>query len=126
MMRRSLARAVVIAASIGLSSTSHAFSQATRPRLLVVISIDQFRPDYLQRFRRYFGPGGFNLLLSQGAEFSQAQYEHSITQTCPGHAVILTGSYANKNGIVANTWYNPELRRAEYCAADTSAKLIGA
>ena len=80
---------------IGLFSAPDAFSQATRPRLLVVISIDQFRPDYLQRFRRYFGPGGFNLLLSQGAEFSQAEYEHSITQTCPGHAVILTGSYAN-------------------------------
>jgi hypothetical protein len=126
MMRRSLLRAGVIAASIGLFSTSHAFSQTPRPRLLVVISIDQFRPDYLQRFRRYFGPGGFNLLLTQGAEFSQAQYEHSITQTCAGHAVILTGSYANKNGIVANTWYNPALRRAEYCAADTAAKLIGA
>ena len=60
MMRRSLIRAGVIAASIGLFSTSAAFSQASRPRLLVVISIDQFRPDYLQRFRRYFGPGGFN------------------------------------------------------------------
>ena len=126
MMRRSLFRAGLLAASIGLLSAPDAFSQATRPRLLVIISIDQFRPDYLQRFRPYFGPGGFNLLLSQGAEFSQAQYEYSITQTCPGHAVILTGSYANKNGIVANTWYNPALRRAEYCAADTAAKLIGA
>jgi len=92
----------------------------------VVISIDQFRPDYLQRFRRYFGPVGFNLPLSQGAEFTQAQYQYSITQTCAGHAVILTGSYANSNGIVANTWYNPALRRTEYCAADTAAKLIGA
>jgi len=96
-----------------------------RPRLVVVISIDQFRADYLQRFRRFFGPGGFNLLLREGADFSEAQYQHSITQTCPGHAVILTGSYANANGIVANNWYNPELRRAEYCAADTSAQLIG-
>ncbi len=122
---RSLFQAGLLATSIGLLSPRHAFSQAVRPRLLVVISIDQFRPDYLQRFRRYFGPGGFNLLLSQGAEFTQAQYQHSITQTCPGHAVILTGSYADRNGIVANIWYNPALRRAEYCAFDSTAKLIG-
>jgi predicted AlkP superfamily pyrophosphatase or phosphodiesterase len=98
---------------------------APRPRLVVVISIDQFRADYLQRFRRYFSQNGFNLLLREGADFSEASYEHSVTQTCPGHAVILTGSYANRNGIVANAWYNPALRRAEYCAADTAAKLIG-
>jgi predicted AlkP superfamily pyrophosphatase or phosphodiesterase len=123
---RLLFRAGLLAASIGLLSPGYGLAQAVRPRLVVVISIDQFRPDYLQRFRRYFGQGGFNLLLSQGAEFTQAQYEHSITQTCAGHAVILTGSYANSNGIVANTWYNPALRRAEYCAADTAVKLFGA
>jgi predicted AlkP superfamily pyrophosphatase or phosphodiesterase len=107
---------------VGLTGSS---LYAPRPRLVVVISIDQFRADYLERFRRYFSQNGFNLLLREGANFAEAQYEHSVTQTCPGHAVILTGSYANANGIVANSWYDPALRRAEYCAADTSAKLIG-
>jgi predicted AlkP superfamily pyrophosphatase or phosphodiesterase len=99
---------------------------APRPRLVVVISIDQFRSNYMERFRRYFARNGFNLFLRDGATFTEAHYEHAITQTCPGHAVILTGSHANVNGIVANYWYNPALRRAEYCAADTLAKLIGA
>jgi predicted AlkP superfamily pyrophosphatase or phosphodiesterase len=108
------------------SATSSQAQEPARPRLVVVISIDQFRADYLQRFQRYFGPGGFNLLLREGADFTEAHYQHSNTQTCPGHAVILTGSYADVNGIVANSWYNPALRRAEYCAADTSAHLIGA
>jgi predicted AlkP superfamily pyrophosphatase or phosphodiesterase len=91
----------------------------------VVIAIDQFRPDYLQRFRRYFTQNGFNLLLERGATFTQARYEHGITQTCPGHAVILTGSYGNVNGIVANSWYDTAARRETYCAADTLARLIG-
>jgi predicted AlkP superfamily pyrophosphatase or phosphodiesterase len=96
-----------------------------RPRLVVVISIDQFRADYLQRFARYFEPGGFNLLLQRGANFTEAQYQHSVTQTCPGHAVILTGSYADRNGIIANTWYDTASHKPEYCAADSAAKLIG-
>lgn len=107
-----------------MAQSSRALPPA-RPRLVLVISIDQFRADYLQRFRRYFGEGGFNLLLRDGADFTEAQYQYSVTQTCPGHAVILTGSYANVNGIVANLWYDPALRRAQYCAADTAAKLIG-
>ncbi|HEY4649543.1 MAG TPA: alkaline phosphatase family protein, partial [Gemmatimonadales bacterium] len=98
---------------------------ATPPRLVVVISIDQFRADYLQRFSKYFGSGGFNLLLRRGANFTQAHYQHSVTQTCPGHAVILTGSYADRNGIIANTWYDTASHKAEYCSADTAARLIG-
>ncbi|HET6836613.1 MAG TPA: alkaline phosphatase family protein [Gemmatimonadales bacterium] len=98
---------------------------APGPRLVVVIAIDQFRPDYLQRFRRYFSPGGFNLLLGRGATFVEAHYQHGVTQTCPGHAVILTGSSANVNGITANYWFNLAQRREEYCAADSAATLIG-
>ncbi len=98
---------------------------ASRARLVVVISIDQFRSGYVERFRRYFATNGFNRFLRDGAAFTEAHYEHAITQTCPGHAVILTGSHANVNGIPANYWFNPALRRAEYCAADTSARLVG-
>jgi predicted AlkP superfamily pyrophosphatase or phosphodiesterase len=122
MRRRVLAGPALLALTAG----SGFAQQVPRPRLVVVISIDQFRAEYLQRFQRHFGRAGFNLLLKEGANFSEAQYEHSITQTCPGHAVILTGSYANVNGIVANVWYNPAERRAEYCAADTTVRLIGA
>jgi predicted AlkP superfamily pyrophosphatase or phosphodiesterase len=119
-------RAGVVATGLLALAAGVSWAQEpVRPKLVVVISIDQFRADYLQRFQRYFGQGGFNLLLNNGADFTEAHYQHSVTQTCPGHAVILTGSYANANGIVANSWYNPALRRAEYCAADTSAHLIG-
>jgi predicted AlkP superfamily pyrophosphatase or phosphodiesterase len=110
--------------SLGSPATLPA-QMARPPRLVIVISIDQFRADYLQRFSKYFGSGGFNLLLQRGANFTQAHYQHSVTQTCPGHAVILTGSYADRNGIIANTWYDTASHRAEYCSADTAARLIG-
>ena len=113
-------------APVGSTVVAQTQVSVPRPKLVVVIAIDQLRPDYLQRFRRYFTTGGFSRMLRDGANFTEAHYGHSVTQTCPGHAVILTGSHARRNGIVANSWYNAALRKAEYCAADTLAKLIGA
>jgi hypothetical protein len=98
----------------------------SRPRLVVVIAVDQLRADYIDRFRPWFGPGGFNLFLQRGARFAQARHRHATTSTCPGHAVILTGSYGEVNGIVANEWYDTRSRRPMYCAEDQSVQLVGA
>jgi predicted AlkP superfamily pyrophosphatase or phosphodiesterase len=108
-----------------LSGVAQAQEPAARPKLVVVVVIDQFRPDYLQRFRPYFGTGGFNLFLRRGARFTDAEYKHAVTFTCPGHAVVLTGTYANVNGIISNQWYDSKAGRQEYCAADSSVTLIG-
>jgi predicted AlkP superfamily pyrophosphatase or phosphodiesterase len=96
-----------------------------RPKLVVVLVIDQFRPDYLERFKRFFSSGGFNLLLRRGASFTDAEYQHTVTLTCPGHAAILTGTYPSLNGIVANQWYDAASGRQEYCAKDSSVALVG-
>ena len=98
---------------------------AAPPRLVVVIAVDQLRADYLERFRPWFGPGGFNLLLTRGAVYPRARYDHVITETCPGHAVMLTGSYATVNGIVANGWYDPVRERPVYCVEDGSVTMVG-
>jgi predicted AlkP superfamily pyrophosphatase or phosphodiesterase len=87
--------------------------------------IDQFRADYLRTFRPYFGQGGFSLLLRQGANFTEAEYKHAVTLTCPGHAVVLTGTHANVNGIINNQWYDSKSGRQVYCAADSLVTLIG-
>ena len=108
-----------------LSSVALAQKPAARPKLVVVIVIDQFRPDYLPRFTPYFGKGGFNLFLSRGANFSEAEYKHAVTLTCPSHAVVLTGTHANVNGLINNQWYDAKSGKQEYCAADTSVTLIG-
>jgi predicted AlkP superfamily pyrophosphatase or phosphodiesterase len=108
-----------------LATVAPAQTPLPRPKLVVVIVIDQFRPDYLKRFHSYFDQGGFNRFLREGAVFANSKYEHAITLTCPGHAVVLTGSYADVNGIVSNQWYDQKTGRAEYCAADSSAALLG-
>ncbi len=76
-----------------------------RPRLVVFVSVDQMRFDYLTRFRPLF-QGGFRRLLLEGAVFSNALYRHAITETGPGHAVLLTGRHGRDTGIVANEWHD--------------------
>jgi len=85
-------------------------SASVRPKLILVLSIDQMRFDYLTRFGPLF-KGGFRRLLDQGAIFTNANYRHANTETGPGHAVILSGRHSSHSGIVANSWYDPFLKR---------------
>ncbi len=93
-----------------------------RPRLVVVVAIDQFRPDFLERFDDDFLPawekgkaGGFKLLLEEGASYLDAAYSHLPTFTCPGHATILTGAWPGVSGIIGNRWFDRESGREVGC-----------
>ena len=75
---------------------------ATKPSLIVLIVIDQFRADYLQRF----GPqmnGGLSRLMRGGAWFTDAHHDHAITETAPGHASLLSGRHPRSTGIMMNS-----------------------
>ncbi|HEY8411882.1 MAG TPA: alkaline phosphatase family protein, partial [Pyrinomonadaceae bacterium] len=71
---------------------------------MLLIVVDQFRYDYLERFGDLFGPNGFKRLLRDGASWAQANYDHTPTYTAPGHATMMTGAYPAESGIVANEW----------------------
>jgi predicted AlkP superfamily pyrophosphatase or phosphodiesterase len=73
--------------------------------LVLVVSVDQMRYDYLERFRPLF-EGGLKQLLDQGSIFTEARYRHAVTETAPGHSVILSGRSPRYTGIVANDWYD--------------------
>ena len=90
--------------------TPSAFASAydARPKLVVVIVIDQFRGDYLERYHDQFVAGGFRVFMERGAYFSDCNYDYANTRTAPGHATLFTGSYTSGHGIVANEWWDPE------------------
>ncbi|MGE0634341.1 MAG: alkaline phosphatase family protein, partial [Pseudobdellovibrionaceae bacterium] len=92
-----------------------------RPKLVVVLVIDQFRSDYLTRFPNEFLPvksGGFRMLMEQGAYFPYAQYDVLQCITCPGHAAILSGSRPYLNGVIANNWFDIKSNTQVYCVDD--------
>ena len=72
-----------------------------RPRLVVVITVDQLRPDYLDRYRPQLR-GGFAMLLKKGAFFTDAYQDHAVTETAPGHSTILSGRWPVHTGIIRN------------------------
>lgn len=82
-----------------------------RPKLVVMISIDQMRFDYLTRFPRLY-KGGLRTLLDRGAIFSHANYRHAASETGPGHSVLLSGRHPSHSGIVANEWWDSYLKKA--------------
>lgn len=98
---------------------------AAAPALVVVISVDQLRADYLERFRPHFGPGGFRLLMEQGAHFTDCHFRHSVTMTGPGHAVMLTGVHADLHGIIANDWVDRDTFKPVSCVGDESVLPVG-
>jgi predicted AlkP superfamily pyrophosphatase or phosphodiesterase len=95
-----------------------------RPKLVVVLVIDQFRYDYLMRFRPYFGPGGFNRLLDGGAVYTDCRFDYATTMTGPGHATLLTGAYPWAHGIIENNWYDRDQKREVYCVEDLSTRVV--
>ncbi len=94
------------------------------PRLVVVISIDQMRYDYLERFGKLF-TGGFATLLRSGALFTSARYRHANCSTGPGHAVMLSGLHGSHSGIIANAWYDQHLHRAVNVIEDPVQTPLG-
>ena len=83
-----------------------------RPKLVLVLSIDQMRFDYLTRFAPLY-KGGMRTLVERGAVFSNANYRHAATETGPGHSVLLSGRHPSHSGIVANEWWDPYLKKAD-------------
>ncbi len=96
----------------------------TKPKLVLVLSIDQMRFDYLTRFNSLY-KGGFRRLHDQGAVFVNAKYRHANTETGPGHSVILSGRHASHSGIVANSWYDPFLKKSINVVDDPVQMPVG-
>lgn len=91
---------------MGSSFTALAESDARdRPRLVLLIVVDQLRGDLVTRFGDHFGEDGFKLLESRGALFVNAHYSYGSSETAPGHATIGTGRLPRDHGIVANKWF---------------------
>lgn len=134
-------------------------AQAARreqPRLVLLVVMDQFRQDYLTRFRAAFlktapsgaaglkaappgaggkkaaSPGtsvvsgGLNLLLKGGAVFANCHYRHAVTLTAPGHATLATGASPNAHGIIGNGWFDRAGGRYTTAGHDPVTKLLGA
>lgn len=99
--------AACAAVCVLVSSTAVAAQvYAAKPKLIVVVVIDQFRGDYLNRYHDEFKGRGFRLFTDKGAWFTDCYFDYANTKTAPGHATIGTGAYTDGHGIEANEWWD--------------------
>ncbi len=112
---------VCLAANSSAAVPGSAYSG--HPKLVVIIVIDQFRGDYLERYRADFGQGGFNLFLEHGAVFTNCNYDYASTRTAPGHATLLTGAYADQHGLLANDYWDPEQSLVKDAKGESCGKV---
>ena len=128
-MLRSLSFAAVLIVVLGaaLPGSSRPPEQPARgkPKLVVVLVIDQLRADYLERFRDRFGTDGFNRLLREGAYFSSCYYPYGETLTAPGHATLATGTTPDRHGIVGNSQFDQQLGRILPAVEDKKYPAVG-
>ncbi|MGQ7721130.1 alkaline phosphatase family protein [Melioribacter sp. OK-6-Me] len=105
------------------------FESKAEVKLVLQIVVDQLRADYLNKYSSNFSKSGFNYLIKEGVNFSNAKLSYTLSATGPGHASIATGSLPAYHGIISNDWYNRKLKQKVYCAEYNGVKsplnLIG-
>jgi predicted AlkP superfamily pyrophosphatase or phosphodiesterase len=97
---------------------------APRPKLVVVVSVDQLSADLIARWGQDL-PGGVGQLLREGTHFTAAFQEHGYTETGPGHSTLLSGRHPAHTGISENRWLDPATGKLIYCVEDPSVQTLG-
>jgi predicted AlkP superfamily pyrophosphatase or phosphodiesterase len=97
-----------------------------KPKLVVLLVVDQMRGDYVDKFLPQW-TGGLKRLVEEGAWFRDAAYPYAATETCVGHSTISTGAFPATHGMVANAWWDRKEQKMVTCTADPdpNVKNIG-
>ena len=106
MLKRLFSLVLIVAVTAGFAPYAKASAYDAHPRLVVILVIDQFREDYLERYRADFKARGFRLFLDHGAYFPDCYYGYSNLLTAPGHSTIGTAAYTDGHGIGSNQWWD--------------------
>lgn len=94
--------ALFLVAACASAQTAPRAATPSAPALVVMITVDQMRADYFNRFERQLS-GGLKRLRTGGAFFINGYQDHAITETAPGHASTLSGRFPVHTGIMMNS-----------------------
>ena len=103
------------------TSTKEGSRESSKPKLVVILVVDQMRSDYVDKFQQQW-TGGLKRLVDEGAWFHEAAYPYGATETCVGHATISTGAFPASHGMIGNEWWDREQQKDVTCTADASVK----
>ena len=110
----------LITSIIALTFTSgiQAQSAISTPKLVVTLTIDQLRTDYMEAFSSLYGEKGFKRLMREGKIFSQVTFPFNNIDRASAIASIYTGSTPAKHGIISESWLDVNTLRPINCVND--------
>ncbi|HNX56372.1 MAG TPA: alkaline phosphatase family protein [Prolixibacteraceae bacterium] len=108
-----------------LIAQTQKIANSPTPKLVVVLSVDQMRTDYLTRYWNKFQEGGFKRLVNEGAVCSNAQLDLHIQKLSTGTATLFTGVYPATHGIVSDSWYDRLKKKEINCTSDDYFITVG-
>ena len=92
------------------------------PRLVVGITIDKLRSDYLQAFAPLYGEDGFIKLLNEGQVYKNVQYPFNSVDRASAIASIATGTSPYNHGIIGEQWLDRQSLHTIFCVDDNEQK----
>jgi len=95
-----------------------------KPKLILQITVDQFRGDLPTRYFDRLGEGGLRYLLDEGVVFNNAHHAHANTETIVGHATLATGAHPSAHGMIGNIWFDRETGITTYNIEDPNYHLL--
>ncbi len=93
-------------------------SRGLAPKLIIGITVDQLRTDYLYALEEQLSEGGLKMLLDKGVVYEQVLFDVDHPDATEAMAVLATGSYAFNNGIPSKDVYNPHSLKRQSIFAD--------
>src|SRR5216683_1551142 len=113
-----------LAAAQAKTPAANSAKSPAKPKLVVLLVVDQMRADYVDKFLPQW-TGGLKRLVEEGAWFRDAAYPYAATETCVGHATISTGAFPSTHGMISNEWFDRELQKTVACTDDSKVKNLG-
>ena len=90
------------------------------PKMVVGITIDHLRTDYMEAFSPLYGEGGFKRLMNGGVVYSNVEYSTANVDRASSVASLYTGTVPYNHGIVGEMWMNRSTMRPMYCVDDAA------
>lgn len=92
--------------------------QISTPKIVVGLTVDQLRTDYIEAFSALYGEKGFKRLWKEGRVYRNAEYNFSNLDRASSIAALYTGTVPTVNGITGESWLDISTLRVRNCVDD--------
>ncbi len=109
---------------LALSTLAAPALATEKPKLILQITVDQFRGDLPTRYYDRLGQGGLRYLLDEGVVYKNAYHGHANTETIVGHVTLATGAQPAAHGMIGNIWFDRATGATTYNIEDPDYHLL--